>query len=596
MPTVLAQANSRNDRRITIAVCIFLTAIIWVVFGQTLGHDFVNFDDDRYVYENPEVSRGLTLDGLKWLVTHSHASLWHPLTTLSHMTDCQIYGLKAGGHHFTNVVLHNIGAVLLFLVFRGMTGCIWRSAFIAAIFAIHPMRVESVAWVAERKDVLSGVFFMLTLGAYLHYTRAPSLSRYVTMAIFLVCGLMAKATFVTVPFVLLLLDYWPLQRANNFRAWRRLAIEKIPLFALSAAASVATVLAQTVTMASLEQLPLLPRLKNAAVSLITYLRQMFWPTDLAVFYPHPHDQLNIWIVLTAAALIIAITVAAILVYEKHPYIFVGWFWYLLLLVPVLGIVQAGLQARADRFTYLPHIGITMLLTWSCTDLTQQWRNRRVVLTSMAACAIAASILLAYQQTTYWRDSISLWEHALAVTPDNQTAHQNLAAALWSKGKTTDSRMHSRAAAIAHARTTLKDYPFDVPTHNDLGVLLVQNRDVRAGIEQWEISLQIDPNDGNALNNLAWVLATYPADTIRDGKRAVELAEKAAVLPGGEAPIVLRTLAAGYAEAGDFSNAVSTAQHALDLATGQNNTSLLATLRHEIELYQARTPYRESPPQ
>ncbi len=596
MPTVLAQANSRNDRRITIAVCIFLTAIIWVVFGQTLGHDFVNFDDDRYVYENPEVSRGLTLDGLKWLVTHSHASLWHPLTTLSHMTDCQIYGLKAGGHHFTNVVLHNIGAVLLFLVFRGMTGCIWRSAFIAAIFAIHPMRVESVAWVAERKDVLSGVFFMLTLGAYLHYTRAPSLSRYVTMAIFLVCGLMAKATFVTVPFVLLLLDYWPLQRANNFRAWRGLAIEKIPLFALSAAASVATVLAQTVTMASLEQLPLLPRLKNAAVSLITYLRQMFWPTDLAVFYPHPHDQLNIWIVLTAAALIIAITVAAILVYEKHPYIFVGWFWYLLLLVPVLGIVQAGLQARADRFTYLPHIGITMLLTWSCTDLTQQWRNRRVVLTSMAACAIAASILLAYQQTTYWRDSISLWEHALAVTPDNQTAHQNLAAALWSKGKTTDSRMHSRAAAIAHARTTLKDYPFDVPTHNDLGVLLVQNRDVRAGIEQWEISLQIDPNDGNALNNLAWVLATYPADTIRDGKRAVELAEKAAVLPGGEAPIVLRTLAAGYAEARDFSNAVSTAQHALDLATGQNNTSLLATLRHEIELYQARTPYRESPPQ
>ena len=596
MPTVLAQANSRNDRRITIAVCIFLTAIVWVVFGQTLGHDFVNFDDDRYVYENPEVSRGLTIDGLKWLLTHSHASLWHPLTTLSHMTDCQIYGLKAGGHHFTNVVLHNIGAVLLFLVFRGMTGCIWRSAFIAAIFAIHPMRVESVAWVAERKDVLSGVFFMLTLGAYLHYTRAPSLSRYVTMSIFLVCGLMSKATFVTVPLVLLLLDYWPLQRANNFRAWQGLAIEKIPLFVLSAAASLATLFAQTVTMASLDQLPVLPRLKNAVVSLIAYIRQIFWPTDLAVFYPHPHDQLNIWIVVTAAALVIAITLVAIFVRQKHPYVFVGWFWYLLLLVPVLGIVQAGLQARADRFTYLPHIGITMLLTWTCADLTQQWRNRRVVLTSMAACAIAASIILAHQQTTYWRDSISLWERALAVTQDNQTAHQNLAAALWSKGKTTDARMHSRAAAITHARTTLKDYPFDVPTHNDLGVLLVQNRDVRAGIEQWETSLQIDPDDGNALNNLAWVLATYPADTIRDGKRAVELAEKAAVLPGGEAPIVLRTLAAAHAEAGDFSNAVNTAQHALDLATGQNNTSLLATLRHEIELYQARTPYRESPPQ
>ena len=596
MPTVPAQDSPRNDHRITIAVCIFLTAIIWIVFGQTLGHDFVNFDDDRYVYENPEVSRGLTLGGFKWVLTHSHASLWHPLTTLSHMADCQIYGLKAGGHHFTNVGLHNIGAVLFFLVFRAMTGCIWRSAFVAAIFAVHPMRVESVAWIAERKDVLSGVFFMLTLGAYLRYVRAPNISRYVTVSIFLACGLMSKATFVTVPLVLLLLDYWPLQRANDFPAWRRMIIEKIPLFALSAAASVATMFAQTVTMASLEQLPLLPRLKNAAVSLIAYIRQMFWPTDLAVFYPHPHDQLNIWIVVAAAVLIIAITVVAILVRQKHPAVFVGWFWYLLLLVPVLGIVQVGLQARADRFTYLPHIGMTMLLTWTCADLTQQWRNRQVVLTSVATCAIAVSIILAYQQTTYWCDSISLWEHALAVTPDNQTAHQNLAAALWTKGRIAESHQHSRAAAIAHACTTLKDYPYDVPTHNDLGVLLVQNGDVRAGIEQWEVSLQIDPNDGNALNNLAWVLATCPADAIRDGKLAVELAVKATTLPSVDVPIVLRTLAAAYAESGDFSKAIDTAQHAADLATAQNNTSLLATLRHEIELYQACTPYRESPQQ
>jgi hypothetical protein len=256
MPTVPAQASPRNDRLITIAVCIFLTAIIWIVFGQTLGHDFVNFDDDRYVYENSEVSRGLTFDGLKWVLTHSHASLWHPLTTLSHMADCQIYGLKPRGHHFTNVVLHNFGAILLFLVFRGMTGCVWRSAFVAAVFATHPMRVESVAWVAERKDVLSGVFFMLTIGAYLHYTRKPSVGRYVTMSIFLTCGLMSKATFVAVPLVLLLLDYWPLQRVKDFPASRRMIVEKIPLFVLSAAAAVATMFAQTVTMASLEQLPL----------------------------------------------------------------------------------------------------------------------------------------------------------------------------------------------------------------------------------------------------------------------------------------------------------------------------------------------------
>jgi tetratricopeptide (TPR) repeat protein len=596
MPTVPAPARPRNDRLITIAVCIFLTAILWIVFGQTLGHDFVNFDDDRYVYENEQVSHGLTRDGFKWVLTHSHASLWHPLTTLSHMADCQIYGLKPRGHHFTNVVLHNLGAVLLFFVFRGMTGSIWRSAFVAAIFAIHPMRVESVAWIAERKDVLSGVFFMLTLGSYLHYTRKPSIGRYLTMSIFVVCGLMSKATFVTVPLVLLLLDYWPLQRANDRRAWQRLMLEKIPLFVLSGLASLATLSAQTVTMASLEQLPLLPRLKNAAVSVVIYLRQMLWPTDLAVFYPHPHDQLNIWVVLMAAILILAITLTAILVHQKYPYVFVGWFWYLVLLVPVLGIVQAGLQARADRFIYLPHIGITMVLTWACADLTRQWRNRQIILASTATCVIAASTVLSYKQTTYWRDSISLWEHALAVTSDNQTAHQNLAAALWAKGRIAESHRQSRTAAIARARTTLRDFPLDVPTHNDLGVLLVQNGDVHGGIEQWNISLQLNPDDGNALNNLAWVLGTYPTDAIRDGKRAVELAMKATTLPGGDVPIVLRTLAAAYAEAGDFAKAAETAQRAIDLATAQNNTSLLATLRHEIELYQARTPYRESPPQ
>jgi len=238
----------------------------------------------------------------------------------------------------------------------------------------------------------------------------------------------------------------------------------------------------------------------------------------------------------------------------------------------------------------------MLLTWSCADLTQQWRYRRIVLISMATFAIAALTVVAYQQTTFWRNSISLWEDTLAVTPDNQTAHQNLAAALWSKGRTAEANKHSRAAAIAHARTTLKDYPFDVATHNDLGVLLAQNGDVRGGIEQWEISLQLSPDDGNALNNLAWVLATYPTDTIRDGKRAVELAVKATTLPGGNVPIVIRTLAAAYAEAGDFSKAIETGQRALDLATAQSNTSLLSTLRHEIELYQAHTPYRESPPQ
>jgi len=512
------------------------------------------------------------------------------------MIDCQIYGLKPAGHHFTNVLLHNIGAILLFLVLQGLTRRIWGSAFVAAIFAIHPMRVESVAWIAERKDVLSGVFLMLTLGAYVRYARAPNLSRYVTMSIFLACGLMSKATFVTVPLLLLLLDYWPLERANDVRQWRPLVVEKIPLLMLSAAASAATVFAQTVTMATLEQLPLLPRLKNAVVSLVIYLRQMFWPVDLAIFYPHPHDQLNIWIVLGAAVLVAGITLFAIIVRQKHPYVIVGWFWYLLLVAPVLGIFQAGLQGRADRFTYLPHIGITILVAWLCADLTQRWRNQKIALGSFAACTIAASTVLAWQQTTYWCDSISVWQHTLAVTSGNQIAHQDLAEALAARGQIAESRKHSRLAAIVHAQIHLKDFPFDVSTHNDLGILLIQNGDVRGGIQQWETSLEINPNDGNALNNLAWVLATFPDASIRNGKRAVELAEKAAALPGGNAPIVLRTLAAACAEAGDFSKAINTAQRGIELADTQRNTSLVASLRHEIELYRANTSYRETPPE
>jgi protein O-mannosyl-transferase len=594
MATAPELTGKSQDRWITLAVCLFLTLIIWLVFAQTLGHEFINFDDDQYVYENAEVSRGLTLEGFKWLVTHSHANLWHPLTTFSHMIDCQIYGLKPAGHHFTNVLLHNFGVVLLFIVLSQMTGCVWRSAFVAAIFAIHPMRVESVAWVAERKDVLSAVFFALTLGAYRRYTRVPSLGRYLTMSIFVACGLMSKATFVTVPLVLLLLDYWPLRRAQDLRAWRRLAVEKIPLLILSAAAAAATIFAQTVTMATLEQLPLLPRIKNAAVSLMVYLRQMFWPSDLAIFYPHPHDQLNIWLLLICAGLAVAITAVAILLRRKRPYVFVGWFWYLILAAPVLGIFQAGLQSRADRFTYLPHIGITIALTWTVADVTQRWRQSRAVLTGAASAVVIVFTICAWKQTTFWRDSISVWERALAVTSNNQIAHQDLAAALWSRGRIAESRIHSRAAEIIHAQTTLKDFPLDVAARDNLGVQLIKTGDAAGAIQQWETSLQIDRNDGNALNNLAWVLATYPADAVRDGKRAVELAEKASTLPGGESPIVLRTLAAAYAESGDFTKATNSAQRAVELAAAQGNNSLVETLRHEIELYQTRTAYREKP--
>jgi tetratricopeptide (TPR) repeat protein len=280
--------------------------------------------------------------------------------------------------------------------------------------------------------------------------------------------------------------------------------------------------------------------------------------------------------------------------QKRPYLFVGWFWYLILLFPVLGLFQSGLQSRADRFTYFPHIGITIAVTWTIADLAPRWRYRSAILTSMAMCVVIAFAICAWKQTTYWRDNVSLWKHALTVTSNNQIAHQNLAAALWARGDIAEARMQSRAGNIIHAEASVKDFPFNIAARDNLGVLLVQAGDVHGAITQWEASLQIDPNDGNALNNLAWIFATYPDDSIRNGQRAVRLAESATVLPGGDTPIVLRTLAAAYAESGDFAKAMETARQAVELAESQGNFSLVETLRHELELYHVRKPYRESP--
>src|SRR5213079_3246069 len=379
------------------------------------------FDDDRYVYENSEVSRGLTLDGLKWLLTHSHASLWHPLTTLSHMADCQIYGLRPAGHHFTNVVLHNLGAILLFLVFRGMTGCIWQSAFIATVFAIHPLRVESVAWIAERKDVLSGVFFMLTLAAYVRYVREPSNIRYLVVAVLFSLGLMTKPMLVTLPFVLLVLDYWPLGRfahvcpagpkpKNGFARWwghrsipARLILEKIPLIALSVASSIITLFAQKTAVSSVESLPLLWRMNNAFVSYVAYIWQMVCPIRLALVYPHPEYRLSLWGVALAIAFLTGVTAVVVAFRRKHPYLITGWLWYVGMLVPVIGIVQVGAQARADRYTYLPQIGLYLIATWTIADLSVAWRYRRQILGVAAAMVIAGLAWLAWIQNRYWRD-------------------------------------------------------------------------------------------------------------------------------------------------------------------------------------------------
>jgi Tfp pilus assembly protein PilF len=612
-----------NRSWLIIGVCMFLTVLTWVVFGQTLWHDFINYDDPRYVYENTRITSGLSLSGIAWAFSHIHSMNWHPLTTISHMLDCQLYGLNAGWHHFTNVLLHTLAAILLFLALQQMTGAVWRSAFVAAVFAIHPLRVESVAWIAERKDVLSGVCFMLTLLAYVYYTRAPSLRRYLVVALVFVLGLMSKPMLVTLPLVLLVLDYWPLcriggQTSDGRRQLLMPVLEKIPLIALSAASSVVTFLVQRGAVGWTEDLPVLERINNAVVSYVLYIRQMLWPVNLAVFYPHPENRLPVWQVVSCLLLLICITAVAIALRKQRPYFITGWLWYLGMLVPVIGLVQVGWQGRADRYTYLPQIGLFIAATWAVADLTALYRHQRTILGTAAILVIGALSLRAWVQTSYWRDSETLFRHALAVTtnndvaennlgivflgqgkvdeaisllqsavdlrPDNSPAHENLAKGLLQKGQVTD--------ALIHYRKLLELQPDNIEVHNIVGTVLTQQGRVGEGVEEWQKVLAIQPDNGNAMSNLAWVFATSPNQSLRDGHKAVELAEQALRLSGNRIPILFRTLAAAYAESGRFAEAIQTAQQGIELANSQGNSGLATELQGNIALYQERQPLRD----
>ena len=600
----------------TIGICIALAALSWLVFGQTLRHDFVNYDDPRYVYENTKITDGLSISGIAWAFTHIHSMNWHPLTTISHMLDCQLYGLKAGWHHFTNVLLHTIAVILLFIALQQMTCAFWRSAFVAGVFAIHPLRVESVAWIAERKDVLSGVFFMLTLLTYVYYVRLPRMGRYLVVVCVFACGLMSKPMLVTLPFVLLLLDYWPLARIKG-QIWKRV-LEKIPLIALSAVSSTITFLVQKGAVGRAEDLPILERINNAVVSYVLYIWQMLWPVNLAVFYPHPENRLPFWEIASCLLLLICITAVAIGLRKQRPYLVTGWLWYLGMLVPVIGLVQVGWQGRADRYTYLPQIGLYIAATWGVADLTALYRHQRATLTAAAVVLIGALSLCAWVQTSYWRDSERLFRHALAVTtnndvaennlgivflgqgkvdeaisllqsavdlrPDNSPAHENLAKALLQKGRVAD--------ALVHYRKLLELQPDNMEVHNIVGTVLVQQGRVAEGVEEWQKVLAVEPDNGNAMSNLAWVFATSPDQSLRDGPKAVQLAEDAARISGGRMPILFRTLAAAYAESGRFPEAVQAAQQGMQLANSQGNLGLATELQGNITLYQQQQPLRD----
>jgi tetratricopeptide (TPR) repeat protein len=695
----------KDSRRPVIGVCVFLVAITFAVFGQTLRHEFVNYDDGMYVYENPVVTRGLTLKGIEWVFTHIVLSNWHPVTMMSHMLDCQLYGLNAGGHHLTNVLLHTGSVLLLFLVLRRLTGFLWRSAFVTAVFAIHPLHVESVAWVAERKDVLSGLFFLLTVWAYARYVekqsrvegRASSAGGgslaldprrwtldYCLVLLFFALGLMSKPMVVTLPFVLLLLDYWPLNRLSGFtpKVLFRLVAEKIPLLALSGAACVATMVAQKeIIMPE----PVALRIGNAVVSYVIYLRQMVWPTGLAVLYPYPR-ALPGWEIALTAGLLAAISAGVFLGRQRRPYLLMGWLWYLGMLVPAIGLVQSGLRAHADRYTYQPQIGLYFALTWWVADLSVGWRHRREVLGAGCLIILAALIFSACTQTMYWRNSESLWTHTLACTSDNDVAHNDLGYALFQKGRMDEAILHFQTAlrikpdyalacynlgnallqkgrrdeamirfqealqikpdyaeahdnlgnlllqndrvdeamvhyqkalqikpdsaeahnnlgnalfqkgrvdeAIAQCLAALQIKPDYADAHDNLGNLLLQKGNADEAIAQFKQALEIKPGFPEALNNLAWVLATSSQGLLRNGGQAVELAERANRLTGGDNPVILHTLAAAYAEAGRFGDALRSDQKAVALARAAGQPDLVEQINVELKLYAAGLPLHE----
>jgi len=534
--TASLAAVQPNKRRLTFAICVLLGLAVGAVFGQTLGHGFVNYDDGDYVYENAAILHGLSWQGVIWAFTHSHADNWHPLTTLSHMLDCQVYGLHPWGHHLTSVVLHGATAILLFLMLRQMSGAMWRSAFVAAVFAIHPLRVESVAWVSERKDVLSGLFFMLTLWAYVCHVQKQGAKRqsaisfpgsgFYWLALFLfTLGLLCKPMLVTLPFVLLLLDYWPLNRlaspeaggpGSRFPAWLGLILEKIPFLLLTVAACVATVLAQQQVIESAQTFGIATRMGNALVSYAAYVWQMVYPVGLAVFYPHPGSGLPIWRVGMSVVVLLIITAGVMVGRRKHPYLLVGWLWYLGMLVPVIGLMQVGAQARADRYTYLPQIGLYMMVTWGVVELCAGWRHRRAVLGTVAAAILGGLLGAAYVQTGYWKDSVSLWTRDLACASESSLAHNSFGIALVGQGKLTE--------AIQQYERALQLNPDDVGVLCNLGLALATQGKPAEAIQQYERALQLKPDDFVAHNGLGVALAGQGklAEAIQQFERALPL--------------------------------------------------------------------------
>jgi len=679
-----------NRNQSIAVVCLVLIVVTAALYWPMLHHDFINFDDDEYITDNAHVTAGLTWPGVAWAFRSGDSANWHPLTWISHMLDCQLYGLRPGGHHATNLIFHIANTLLLFFWLNQLTGAVWRSGFVAALFAWHPMHVESVAWASERKDVLSAFFGLLTLIAYTSYARRvagdkwqvarpnSTLSRvtrhvspYYWLALFFfACGLMSKPMVVTLPFVLLLLDFWPLGRWSRVEgresretatlnprlsAPGRLVLEKLPFFVLAAAASVVTYFVQTAgrTLWSAAALPLSSRIANVLWAYERYISKLFWPADLVIVYPYPlHWPAGV--VVGAAIFLVLWSALFIWRLRQNPYLFVGWFWFLGMLVPVIGLVQVGSQSMADRYTYLPAIGLFILVAWTLYDWIQAHPARQPLVVAMAIAALTGCLAVTRVQLGYWQNSLTLFEHAVKTTPDNfvaltclgetleklnlQTnalmfcseavnlqpnspvAQYNLGMCLLQNGRPDDALAHLQAAAqlsprnpdiqynlgvflLLHGRpaeaadcfaAALRERPDFAGAQNRLAQALLQQHRPKDAAAHFREALRLKPDFVDALNRLAWLLATDPDPEIRSGPEAVRLAKRACELTQNRQAAQLTTLAAACAEAGQFADAIAAVQQARDLALAAGQTNIVDQDRALLEQFQAKNPHREAP--
>lgn len=594
---------NKRDKILYFLVCVFLAAATVVVYRPVCNHEFVMYDDNTYVTENEHVKKGLTCENVRWAFTHSCASNWHPLTWFSHMMDVEIYGMNPGGHHFTNIVIHAADSVLLFVVFEYMTGALWASAFIAAMFALHPLHVESAAWVAERKDVLSTLFMIMTMGTYAVYVRRGGAARYISVLILFALGLMSKPMLVTLPFVLLLFDYWPLERArfgaDDFesggitagverRSLSYLIKEKIPFFAMSAISSVVTFIVQKTSgaMVPIEYFNLRIRTANAIVSYIGYIWHMLWPVKLAVLYPHPGDNMSAGTAVGSAAVLIVLTVCFVYFGTRRKYLLVGWLWYVGVLVPVIGLVQVGAQAMADRYMYMPMTGLLIIIAWSVWELSERLTGRKVILATLAAAVIFASTVLTIRQIRYWKNSMILFEHTIAVSPEASDIRNNYANFLKDEGRYDE--------AIKNFRIVLAQKPNMAEPYYNLGNTFRKMDRIEEAIENYKKAIKFKPDFVEAYYNLGTTSAQVGRldEAFAAFQKALELKPKDAEILSGMGLL--------FAQKGQFDKAVEYYKKAIEadqeyvVARGRMGLALASLGKFEEALEQCRIVLQSRP--